>query len=52
MVGTVTHGGYVKRNPKNQYRAHGRGGRGITGAADPEEDLWPTVRGVVTHDRC
>ena len=33
MVVTVTHGGYVKRSPKNLYKAQKRGGRGITGAA-------------------
>src|SRR5947208_2575134 len=30
MVVTVTHGGYVKRNPKSLYRAQRRGGKGIT----------------------
>src|SRR5207253_635284 len=28
MVVTVTHGGYIKRNPKTLYRAQRRGGRG------------------------
>jgi len=42
MVVTVTHGGYVKRNPQSQYRAQRRGGRGITGASTHEEDSCPS----------
>src|SRR5512142_158606 len=33
MVVTISHAGYVKRNPVTQYRAQKRGGRGRTGAA-------------------
>ncbi len=50
MVVTVTHGGYVKRNPKNQYRAQRRGGRGITGAATHEEDFVAQLFVASTHD--
>ena len=47
MVVTVTHGGYVKRNPKTLYRAQRRGGRGITGAVDSRGGLRrPAVRRV------
>ncbi|NIV49972.1 MAG: hypothetical protein GWN46_25865, partial [Gammaproteobacteria bacterium] len=28
---TVSHRGYVKRNPVTQYRAQRRGGRGVKG---------------------
>jgi DNA gyrase subunit A len=50
MVVTVTHGGYVKRNPKNLYRAQKRGGRGITGAATHEEDFVSQLFVASTHD--
>ena len=50
MVVTVTHGGYVKRNPKNLYRPQRRGGRGITGAATHEEDFVAQLFVASTHD--
>src|SRR3954470_4487706 len=50
MVVTVTHGGYVKRNPKTLYRAQRRGGRGITGAATHEEDFVSQLFVASTHD--
>jgi DNA gyrase subunit A len=50
MVVTVTHGGYVKRSPKNLYRAQRRGGRGITGAATHEEDFVSQMFVASTHD--
>ncbi|HEX2658765.1 MAG TPA: DNA gyrase subunit A, partial [Polyangia bacterium] len=50
MVVTVTHGGYVKRNPKNQYKAQRRGGRGVTGAATHEEDFVAQLFVASTHD--
>jgi DNA gyrase subunit A len=50
MVVTVTHGGYVKRNAKSQYRAQRRGGRGITGAATHEEDFVAQLFVASTHD--
>ncbi|HEY4187479.1 MAG TPA: DNA gyrase subunit A [Polyangia bacterium] len=50
MVVTVTHGGYVKRNPKNLYKAQRRGGRGITGAATHEEDFVAQLFVASTHD--
>jgi DNA gyrase subunit A len=50
MVVTVTHGGYVKRNPKTLYRAQKRGGRGITGAATHEEDFVAQLFVASTHD--
>jgi DNA gyrase subunit A len=39
MVVTLTHGGYIKRNPVTEYRAQGRGGRGITGHGTKDEDF-------------
>jgi len=50
MVVTVTHGGYIKRNPKTLYRAQRRGGRGITGAATHEEDFVAQLFVASTHD--
>jgi DNA gyrase subunit A len=50
MVVTVTHGGYVKRNPKTLYKAQRRGGRGITGAATHEEDFVAQLFVASTHD--
>jgi DNA gyrase subunit A len=50
MVVTVTHGGYVKRSPKNLYKAQKRGGRGITGAATHEEDFVSQMFVASTHD--
>ena len=39
MVVTVSHAGYVKRNPVSLYRAQRRGGRGKTGAVDARRGL-------------
>jgi DNA gyrase subunit A len=50
MVVTVTHGGYVKRNPKTLYKAQKRGGRGVTGAATHEEDFVSQLFVASTHD--
>ena len=50
MVVTVTHGGYVKRNPKTLYRSQRRGGRGITGASTHEEDFVAQLFVASTHD--
>jgi DNA gyrase subunit A len=50
MVVTVTHGGYIKRSPKNLYKAQKRGGRGITGASTHEEDFVSQIFVASTHD--
>jgi len=50
MVVTVTHGGYVKRNPKDLYKPQRRGGRGITGASTHEEDFVTQLFVASTHD--
>ena len=39
MVVTVSHGGYIKRNPVTQYRAQRRGGKGVTGMTTKDEDF-------------
>jgi DNA gyrase subunit A len=49
MVVTVSHAGYVKRNPVAQYRAQKRGGRGKTGAATRDEDFLESLFVASTH---
>jgi DNA gyrase subunit A len=49
MVVTVSHLGYVKRNPVSLYRAQKRGGRGRTGAATREEDFLESLFVASTH---
>ncbi len=49
MVVTVSHLGYVKRNPVSLYRAQKRGGRGKTGAATREEDFLESLFVASTH---
>jgi len=39
MVVTVTHSGYIKRNPVTLYRSQNRGGKGVTGVKNIEEDF-------------
>ena len=49
MVVTVSHEGYIKRNPSSEYRAQRRGGRGKIGAATKEEDFIEDVFVASTH---
>ncbi len=49
-VYTLTHGGYIKRTPVSEYRAQGRGGRGIRAMATKDEDYVSTVFTASTHD--
>ena len=49
-VYTLTHGGYIKRLPASEYRAQGRGGKGIRAMATREEDYVETVFTASTHD--
>src|SRR5512133_2714317 len=49
MVVTVSHAGYVKRNPASTYRAQRRGGRGKTGAAARDEDFIESLFVASTH---
>ncbi len=50
MVVTVTHAGYIKRNPADLYRAQRRGGKGIKGAGTTEEDFVNRMYLASTHD--
>ena len=49
-VYTLTHGGYIKRMPVSEYRAQGRGGRGIRAMVTKDEDFVDTVFTASTHD--
>ncbi len=49
-VYTLTHGGYIKRLPVSEYRAQGRGGKGIRAMSTKDEDYVETVFTASTHD--
>jgi DNA gyrase subunit A len=50
MVVTVTHSGYIKRNPVNLYRSQKRGGKGVRGITTIEEDFVSDLYLASTHD--
>jgi DNA gyrase subunit A len=50
MVVTVTHEGYIKRNPVDLYRSQRRGGKGIKGTTTIEEDFVSNMYTASTHD--
>ncbi|KKQ75867.1 MAG: gyrase subunit A protein [Candidatus Woesebacteria bacterium GW2011_GWB1_38_5b] len=47
---TVTKTGYIKRVPRNTYRAQHRGGKGVLGMTTKEEDEIDHIVGATTHD--
>jgi len=49
MAVTISHEGYIKRNPAAQYRAQRRGGRGKIGATTKEEDFVEHLFVASTH---
>lgn len=49
MVVTITHKGYIKRNPISLYRSQRRGGRGKTGMTTREEDFVESLFVASTH---
>jgi len=49
MVVTISHTGYIKRNPISLYRAQRRGGRGKTGMTTREEDFVEDLFIASTH---
>jgi DNA gyrase subunit A len=50
MVVTITHTGYIKRNPISLYRSQHRGGKGKTGINVKEEDFVEDLFIASTHD--
>ena len=49
MVVTVSHEGYIKRNPITLYRAQRRGGKGKVGATTRDEDFVESLFVASTH---
>ncbi|MBR6708166.1 MAG: DNA gyrase subunit A [Clostridia bacterium] len=47
---TMTHSGYVKRQPADTYTAQRRGGKGIIGMGTKEEDFIERVIAMNSHD--
>ncbi len=47
---TVSHAGYVKRQPSDVYSSQNRGGKGIIGATTKDEDFIEQVMSVNSHD--
>lgn len=50
MVVTISHRGYIKRNPISLYRAQRRGGKGMTGARPAEADFVEHLFVASSHD--
>jgi DNA gyrase subunit A len=50
MVVTVSHEGYIKRQPIDTYRSQSRGGRGIKGTESREGDFVDHLFVANTHD--
>ncbi len=50
MAVTVTHTGYIKRNSVSIYRSQRRGGKGVVGVKNVEEDFVSNLFVASTHD--
>lgn len=50
MVVTMSHEGYIKRNPISLYRAQRRGGKGMTGVKPKAEDFVEDLFVASSHD--
>jgi DNA gyrase subunit A len=50
MVITISHQGYIKRNPLSAYRSQRRGGKGLMGMETKEEDFVEQLFIGSTHD--
>ena len=50
MAVTVTHSGYIKRNPVSLYRSQHRGGKGVKGVMNIEEDYVSSLYVASTLD--
>ena len=49
MVVTITHSGYIKRTPLEEYRAQRRGGKGLQGMNTKDEDFVTNLFVANTH---
>lgn len=49
MVVTLSHHGYIKRNPLSEYRSQRRGGKGLIGMETKEEDFVKELFIAATH---
>ncbi|MEM7577012.1 MAG: DNA gyrase subunit A [Planctomycetota bacterium] len=47
---TITHAGYVKRLPVDEYKTQNRGGKGVIGAKSKDEDFTTEVFVASSHD--
>ncbi len=50
MVVTLSHNGYIKRNPLSLYRSQRRGGKGVSGLPSRLEDFVANLFVASTHD--
>ena len=50
MAVTITHSGYIKRNPISLYRSQHRGGKGVTAVKNIEEDFVSSLYVASTLD--
>ena len=50
VVISITHSGYIKRLPVAEYKAQGRGGKGITAHRPKDEDYVEKMFVCCTHD--
>jgi DNA gyrase subunit A len=51
MVVTITHTGYIKRNPSDLYRSQKRGGKGSRGMETRDEDFVSNLFVASTHSQ-
>jgi DNA gyrase subunit A len=49
VVVTVSHAGYIKRQPLDVYKVQARGGKGVIGAGTKEEDFVEKIFVASTH---
>jgi DNA gyrase subunit A len=47
---TISHGGYIKRVPRDTYKAQRRGGKGVAGMTTKDEDFVEHLFTATTHD--
>lgn len=50
VVISLTHGGYIKRMPVDEYKSQHRGGKGVVGHKTKEEDFVESIFVSNTHD--